>query len=68
MIPWDLRNIYYINDAIDRNMEQWNNAAAWAIERFGLPGDKYTCRPTKAAMEFWFKDPKDAVVFQLRWS
>lgn len=48
--------------------EQWNDAAAWAMERFGLPGDKYTCRMTTTAIEFWFLEEADALMFQLRWA
>lgn len=44
----------------------WNEHSATAIELFGLPGDKYTCRVTKEAMEFWFRDQKDAVIFELK--
>jgi len=43
----------------------WNETCAIAIEKFGLPGDKYTCRFTKEAIEFWFRDEKDAMMFEL---
>ena len=44
---------------------KWNETCARAIELFGLPGDKYTCRFTKEAIEFWFLAEKDALVFEL---
>ena len=45
----------------------WNECCARAIEMFGLPGGKYTCRITKQHMEFWFLDDKDAMMFKLKW-
>jgi len=48
--------------------EQWNDAAAYAMEHFGLPGDRYTCRPTQNNLEFWFRTEQDALMFQIRWS
>jgi hypothetical protein len=55
-IPWKK------GDIID-----WNETCAWAIEKFGLPGDKFTTDPTVDYMDFYFKDKKDAVHFELRW-
>jgi hypothetical protein len=55
-IPWKK------GDIID-----WNETCAWAIEKFGLPGDKFTTAPTVDYMDFYFKDKKDAVHFELRW-
>ena len=49
----------------DGEINRWNEACAKAIEMFGLPGDKYTCRMTKSAIEFWFLAEKDAMVFEL---
>lgn len=43
----------------------WNETCAKAIEMFGLPGQKYTCRMTKGAIEFWFLEEKDAMWFEL---
>ena len=43
----------------------WNETCATAIEMFGLPGNKYSCRFTKEAIEFWFLDEKDAMMFEL---
>jgi hypothetical protein len=44
---------------------KWNESCARAIELFGLPGEKYTCRITKENIEFWFLDEKDALLFEL---
>lgn len=47
------------------NINNWNECCAKAIELFGLPGNKYTCRMTKGAIEFWFLEEKDALMFEL---
>ncbi len=47
------------------DLNSWNECCATAIELFGLPGEKYTCRVTKNFMEFWFLDEKDAIMFEL---
>jgi hypothetical protein len=62
-IPW---NSVWTNLAARE--QQWNDAAAWALEYFGLPGDRYTCRPTTKNLEFWFRTESDALMFQIRWS
>ena len=46
-------------------IKMWNDTCATAIELFGLPGEKYTCRFTKTHIEFWFLDEKDAMMFEL---
>ena len=53
-IPWKK------GDIID-----WNETCAWAIEKFGLPGDRFTSHPTEDYMDFHFKDEKDAILFEL---
>lgn len=50
---------------IHKNINNWNETCARAIEMFGLPGQKYTCRMTKEAIEFWFLEEKDALLFEL---
>ena len=47
--------------------DMWNETCAWAIEQFGLPGNKFTTDPTVDYMDFYFKDERDAVHFELRW-
>ncbi len=46
-------------------INEWNKHCASAIEMFGLPGEKYTCRLTPSNIEFWFLEEKDAMVFEL---
>jgi len=43
----------------------WNIACAWAIEHYGLSGEKFTTRPGDTGIEFYFKDEKDAMMFEL---
>jgi len=45
----------------------WNETCAWAVTQFGLPGIKYTTHPNEYYMDFYFKDEKDAIHFELRW-
>ena len=46
---------------------QWTEACAWAIEQYGLPGDKFTTHPSEDYMDFYFVDERDAIHFELRW-
>ena len=46
-------------------VNEWNEHCVTAIEMFGLQGDKYVCRFTSSAIEFWFRDDKDAIMFEL---
>jgi hypothetical protein len=45
----------------------WNEACAWAIEQFGLPGENYVTHPTENHMDFLFKHEKDAILMTLKW-
>ena len=45
----------------------WNQACAWAIEQFGLPGENYVTHPTENHMDFLFKHEKDAILMTLKW-
>lgn len=45
----------------------WNEACAWAIEQFGLPGENYITHPTEYHMDFLFKNHDDAVLMTLKW-
>jgi hypothetical protein len=46
---------------------KWNETCAWAIEHYGLPGDRYSTHPTEGYMDFYFQDERDAIHFNLRW-
>jgi hypothetical protein len=52
-------------DTVNDNINNWNECCAKAIELFGLPDKKYTCRFTEQAIEFWFLEEKDALLFEL---
>jgi|688.fasta_scaffold1201610_2 hypothetical protein len=45
----------------------WNQACAWAVENFGLPGEKYVTHPSTDHMLFLFKNEKDAILMTLKW-
>jgi hypothetical protein len=46
----------------------WDETCVWAIEHFGLPGQRYICKPTEDYMDFKFNEEKDSILFALRWS
>jgi hypothetical protein len=56
-IPWQTHH----------DVPTWNQTCAWAVETFGLPGDKFETHATEDYMDFYFKDEKDAIHFELRW-
>ena len=61
---------YTVRIAWQHNDEptDWNETCAWALEQFGLPGDKFTTHPTEDYMDFVFKDERDSILFALRWA
>lgn len=63
----DTKVIIDWHDGTD-NIPIWNEICAWAIEQFGLPGDRFQWVPNAWHMEFYFKDEQDAIHFMLRWS
>lgn len=48
-------------------MEQWNEITAWAVEHFGLPGDRYRTEITTEQMTWFFEDPTDQLIMTLAW-
>ena len=54
-IPWQTNH----------DIPTWNQKCAWAVETFGLPGDKFDTHATEDYMDFYFKDERDAILFQL---
>jgi hypothetical protein len=50
------------------NNQMWNEVCAWAIEYFGLPGDRFETHANVNYMEFIFKDSKDALLMSLQWN
>ena len=43
----------------------WDDITISIIERFGLPGNKYTTELTDSYMNFLFKDEREGLVCQL---
>ena len=59
-VPWDNREF--------GNVKMWNEVCAWAIERFGLPGDRFTTHATEDYMDFVFTSNKDALMMAIMWN
>ena len=60
-----IRIPFELTTEVNNNITNWNETCARAIELFGLPGVKYTCKFNKDFLEFWFVDEKDALMFEL---
>ena len=58
-IPWTVRS---------DNEVYWNEVCAWAIERFGLPGERFVSHANINYMDFVFKSNKDALMMAVMWS
>jgi hypothetical protein len=52
----------------DNSMVMWNAIYTWAIERFGLPGDRFSCRANVKYLDYYFENQNDALVMALRWN
>jgi hypothetical protein len=50
------------------NEYKWNEVCAWAIEYYGLPGNRFITHANVNCMEFEFFDKKDALLMCLRWN
>ena len=50
---------------IGHDIHQWNRTCVWVVMKFGLPGDKYETHATEEYMDFYFKDERDAIIFEL---
>ena len=50
------------------NNEKWNDVCAWAVEHFGLPGDRFQTHANTDYMDFVFKSNKDALMMALMWN
>lgn len=44
----------------------WDKACIYALETFGLPGDKFECHSNEEWMDFEFRESKDALAFLMR--
>lgn len=66
-IPWDDEHLQIV-DMVHHRETKWLEASTWAMERFGLPGERYSCRMCQTKIEFWFGTEYDAMIFRLRWA
>ena len=46
----------------------WDQVCIHTIELFGLPGKRYITDIGSESMDWIFKDPKDALIFKLKFS
>jgi len=52
----------------EMRFEDWNEICAWAVEQFGLPGNRFITQAGLASMTFHFRDAQDYEWMLLRWS
>ena len=50
------------------NKQRWNDVCAWAIEMFGLPGEKFEAHANVNYMDFLFDSKLDAMIMCLKWN
>jgi hypothetical protein len=50
------------------NKQMWNEVCAWAIEMFGLPGEKFETQANVNYMDFLFDSKLDAMIMCLKWN
>ena len=48
--------------------DSWDKISIYTIETFGMPGIRYITDISMDRMIWSFKDPKDALMFKLKWS
>jgi len=48
-------------------ISDWDETCIWAMNQFGLPGNKFYTHMTEDYMDFVFEDERDAIHFSLRW-
>jgi len=46
-------------------VSSWNEKCIYALDTFGLPGDRYITHANEDFMDFMFKDERDAIHFSL---
>lgn len=57
-IPWDREF---------ENEKRWNEVCAWAIEYFGLPGERFVTDTNIEYIDFIFKNKNDALLMAIQW-
>lgn len=61
---YDLKTVRLSWESKDDN-RTWDKACIYAVETFGLPGDRFECHSNEEWMDFEFIDEKDALMFML---
>ena len=49
------------------SQRDWNLMCIWAVEQFGVPGERYITHATADHMDFEFEAAQDAEFFALKW-
>ena len=49
------------------SMSKWNEICAWAVDHFGLPGDRYKTEIDENQMTWAFVDKEDQLLMILAW-
>ena len=63
----NLINYPYVTRITWSRVPKWNEMCAWAIEHFGLPGNRYITHATEDYMEWMFDSIEDQLFFTLAW-
>jgi hypothetical protein len=58
-IPWTIKT---------DNEGYWNEVCIWAIDHFGLPGQRFQTHANIDYMDFVFNSNKDALLMSLMWN
>ena len=56
MIPWSRSAV----------TDHWREVSIWAMQTFGLPGDRYVTNFNVLDMTWWFREANDRLLFVLR--
>jgi hypothetical protein len=59
---YDNRTVRLSWESKDDN-RTWDKACIYAVEKFGLPGNRFECHSNEEWMDFQFVDEKDALMF-----
>lgn len=55
-IPWNEKN---------NRLPLWNEITATIVEKFGLPGDKYTTEVSTECMKFYFQNDHEGLMCKI---
>lgn len=63
--PYDSNTVRISWETKDDN-HRWDKACIYALQTFGLPGDRFETHSNEEWMDFEFKNSKDALIFLMR--